>query len=338
MRVLLSGCRGTGRRLTRAAFVAIVLLSAACSGQAGTAHSPSASAPPPTVSPSRAVTDPATDKLASILARGTLVLSTDPAYAPQSSTVAGAKRSATTACPPNQLTGPELEGYDADTGKLVAERLGVEPCFVTPPWSEIIAGNWADRWDVAWGSGALTTERMTRLYVTQPYYSTPHNFFVPADSTVSDAAQLAGREVGACAGCTHQAYLEGTLELPGVKLESVVANPIVVTYDAEPPGLAATADHELAAFLCGEPVGTGAIADGLALRMLPEPAYVTQKTGYLDRGSSLQQQAFAESIDRILLDLHADGTLRTLSMRHFGVDYASSAAAFGMAALDQRVE
>ncbi len=284
------------------------------------------------------IADPATDKLASILARGTLVLSTDPAYAPQSSTVAGATRSATTACPPNQLTGPELEGYDADTGKLVAERLGVEPCFVTPPWSEIIAGNWADRWDVAWGSGALTTERMTRLYVTQPYYSTPHNFFVPADSIVGDAAQLAGKEVGACAGCTHEAYLEGTLELPGTTLAYAVADPVIVTYDAEPAGLAATADHDLAAFLCGEPVGTGAIADGLALRMLPKPAYVTQKTGYLDRGSSLHQAAFAEAIDRIIRELHVDGTLRSLSMRHFGVDYASGAATFEMAALDQRVD
>ena len=245
-----------------------------------------------------------------MLARGTLVLSTDPAYPPQSSVVEGATRLADTKCAPNQLTAAEVEGYDADTGKLVAAAMGVEPCFVTPPWSEITAGNWGDRWDIAWGSGALTKERMTRLWVTQPYYSTPHNFFVPADSTVQDASELSGKEVGACAGCTQELYLKHELELPGVTLDYAVTDPKIVTFDAEPPGLAATAAGDLAAFLCGEPVGTEAIKGGAALRMLATPAYVTQKTGYLDRGSTLSQTAFAARVDEILQGLHADGSLK----------------------------
>ena len=158
--------------------------------------------------------------------------------------VEGATRVADTKCAPNQLTAAEVEGYDADTGKLVAEAMGVEPCFVTPPWSEITAGNWGDRWDIAWGSGALTTERMTRLWVTQPYYSTPHNFFVPADSTVQDAAELSGKEVGACAGCTQELYLKHELELPGVTLDYAVTDPKIVTFDAEPPGEARTCDGD----------------------------------------------------------------------------------------------
>lgn len=282
--------------------------------------------------------DPTTDKLASVLARGTLVLSTDPAYPPQSSLVEGAERVADTACASNQLTAAEVEGYDAETGKLVAQRLGVEPCFATPPWSEIIAGNWGDRWDIAWGSGALTGERMTRLYVTQPYYSTPHNFFVPTASTVQEAAELSGRQVGACAGCTHELYLKHELELPGETVTYVVNDPVIVTFDAEPPGLAATAAGELDAFLAGEPVGTAAIADGVALRMLPKPAYVTQKAGYLDRGSGLSQTAFAARVDEILRELHTDGTLKVLSEQYFDVDYATAAAAYDMTALDQVVE
>ena len=63
-----------------------------------------------------------------------------------------------------------MAGYDADTGKLVAKALGVEPCFVTPTWSEIISGHWNDQWDISYGSGAINSERMTRLYFTQPYY------------------------------------------------------------------------------------------------------------------------------------------------------------------------
>ena len=71
--------------------------------------------------------DPSTDKLAQILARGTLILSTDPAYPPQSYLVKGAKRLANTKCAANQMTANQMAGYDADTGKLVARRSASSP-------------------------------------------------------------------------------------------------------------------------------------------------------------------------------------------------------------------
>ncbi len=323
----------------------LALLASACSsagtpgpGASGT-QSPSAGVDvSPSGSPQASLGDPAKDKLGAVLARGTLVLSTDPAYPPQSQAVEGATRPADTKCAPNEMTSAEVEGYDTDTGKAVAKALGVEACFVVPPWSEIIAGNWGDRWDIAWGSGALTADRMTRLWVTQPYYSTPASFYVPTDSKVKDASELSGKQVGACTGCTMELYLEHELELPGVTLDYTVKDPVIVTYDAEPPGLAATADHQLDAFLCSSPVGDEAIAAGKALRRLETPAYVTEKTGYLDRGSSLSQTAFAARIDEIMHGLHADGTLKALSEKYFGVDYAAAAGAFDMAPLGQAVE
>ena len=72
--------------------------------------------------------------------------------------------------------------------------------------------------------------------------------------------------------------------------------------------------------------------------MLPIPAYVTQKTGYLDRGSGQSQTAFAARIDKILRELHAEGLLKAMSERSFGVDYATAAGGFDLDALDQVVE
>ncbi len=305
----------------------LAVLVAACGGAGGATQAPS----------SVPSLDPTADKLAEVLARGTIVLSTDPAYPPQSFLVDDAERLAGTKCAANQLTTPEVAGFDADTGKAVAEVLGVEACFVTPPWNQVIAGNWGDRWDVAWGSGAITEERMTRLYVTQPTYATPHNFFLPVGSTVRDAAELSGMTVGACAGCTHELYLRHELVLPGPPLVYVVDDPEIVTFDAEPPGLEATAAGELDAFLCGEPVGTEAIAGGLGLRMLPEPAYHTQKTGYLDRASSLDQAAFVERVDEIVRGLHVDGTLEALSLEYFGMDYATAAGEFDLDSIGQEL-
>jgi polar amino acid transport system substrate-binding protein len=308
-----------------AAFV-VASLFAACSG-GGTAAKPSAAASG----------DPTKDKLAQVQARGTLVLYTDPAYAPQSMAVEGATRAANTKCAPNQMTAPEITGYDAETGKLVAAELGVEPCFVAVPFDEVIAGGWGDRFDVAWGSGALTAGRMKTLYMTQPYYTTPANFFVKKDSTYQTPADLNGKQIGACAGCTHEQYLKGILELPGVKLTQAVTNPKLVTYASEPPGLADVAAGKIDAFLCSQPVGAGAIADGEDLRMLDTPAFNTFKTGYVDRALTLAPAAFLTAIDGAIHDLQANGKLKDLSVKFFGKDFATAAAAFDMAGVGQTV-
>ena len=87
--------------------------------------------------------DPTSDKLAQILARGTVVEYFEQDYPPQSLEVEDATRPADTKCADNQLTAAEVTGYDNEIAKLVAAELGVEACFVAPTWTEVTAGNWA---------------------------------------------------------------------------------------------------------------------------------------------------------------------------------------------------
>ncbi len=291
--------------------------------------------PVPSADPSR---DPASDKLAQILARGTLVLSTDPAYPPQSFEVEGASRAADTRCTPDQLTADEVTGYDAETGKAVAAALGVEPCFVVPPWTEITAGNWGDRWDISYGSGSINADRMTRLWMTQPYYAVPNLYFVRSDSPYEDAADLDGKEIGACASCSHEYYLNGELEIPGVEIAVNVQDPVVVTFQTETTGLEALGDGELDAFLCADPVGGQAIADGLDLRSIDDVAFTYYPSGFVDKSSGLDAKAFVERVNEIIRGFHADGTLRTLSLESFGEDYATAAGEFDLDAIGQVLE
>lgn len=316
-----------------AAAAVLMVVAAGCgSDDDGAAESPAGA------STAQAAGDPSTDKLAQVLARGTLILFTDPKYPPQSFAVKGAERPADTKCAANEMTAPEVSGYDAETGKLVAKALGVEPCFVAPSWTEVTAGNWGDRWDLAYGSGAIEYSRMEVLYVTQPYYSTPTPFFVPRSSKAKEPSDLDGKKVGACAGCTMEKYLRGTLELPGPPPEQLVESPKIVTFDTEVPGLKATAKGGLDAFLCSEPVGEGAIADGAALRKLATPAYYSNKTGYVDKESGLAVGPFVERVNEIVAARHADGTLARLSKKFFGKDYAAKAAEFDLATIEQNVQ
>lgn len=299
------------------ALVAVLTFIAACSGSDDPAG------------------DPELDKLAQILDRGTLVLSTDLDYAPQSFQVDGAERAADTSCEADQLTGPEVSGFDAETGKAVAEALGVEPCFVAPQWVEITGGSWGERWDLAYGSGAIDDERNEVLYVTQPYYLLPAYAFVLEDSPVETAEDLSRSRVGACASCTHESYLKGTLVLPGYDGEQLITDAEIVAYTVEGPGLQDTARGEIDAFICSEQVGRRAIDDGLALRKVEPVLFDEYATGWVDRSSELDVRSFVAEVNRIVRGLHADGTLRELSTGFFGQDYVTPMASFDISTVEQ---
>lgn len=304
---------------------AVVLVLAGCS---------SADTSSPTSSP---VGDPNTDKLAQVIDRGILRLPVDPAYPPASFGVEGAERAEGTACAPNELTAPEVDGYDVAVSEALAADLGVEPCFVTPEWSELIAGNWSDRWDVAFSSIGITSSRMENVYFTQPYYATPERFFVASGSDATEMEELDGARIGVCTGCYADLYLQHALDVPGVEVEYRVDDAEIIGYESEPHGLDDVAAGKLDAFLCQETAGGQAIEEGVELRALDPPAYSAFIAGIIDRSSGYEVAAFHERVNEVVRALHADGTLAELSIEFFGKDYASEAAAFDLDSLEQTV-
>lgn len=282
--------------------------------------------------------DPSTDKLAQVLARGTLVGFFEPDYPPQSMAAENGTRPTETACDDNQLTGAEVTGYDIEVTKLVAAALEVEPCFVSPPWTEVTAGNWGDRWDLAYGSGAITADRMQRLYMTQPYYTIPSRYFVAKDSTYQVPSDLDGKKIGVCVSCSQEAYLKGELELPGTDVVVGVSEPEIVVFEVEPPGLDALEKGSIDAFLTGDPVGRARTEKGATLRAIDAVAFTEYLSGFVDKSSGLETAAFYAKVNEIIVGLHQDGTLQKLSTEWFGQDYASGAAEFDLEALDQNVE
>jgi len=282
---------------------------------------------------------PANDLLAKITARGTLVISTDPAYPPQSELIEGATRAADTKCAPTEYTADELTGFDVDTAAEIARRLGVEPCFVTPPWTQLTAGNWDDRWDISVGSMAITPERMEVLYFTQPYYATSAALFVHQDNTTfSQPSDLSGKRVGGCTNCTYEAYLQGTLVIPGTEIDFVIADPVIVGYDVDLPALKDLAlgdGVQLDAVLVAQPTGQEAIVDGLPIKQLGEPVFFEYLATAIDKKSSQDPVAFVRQVTEIIQQMHGDGTLRRLSQQYYGEDFTTAASQFDVYALDQ---
>jgi len=281
----------------------------------------------------------AEDKLAEVQERGTLIVSSDPAYPPQSELVPNAVRPADTKCANDQKTSAELTGFDIDVSVEIAKRLGLEACFVTPDWTLITSGNWADRWDVSVGSMTVTPERMTNLYFSQPYYTTPAAFFVHTDNTTyTQPADLSGKKIGACTGCTYDAYLSQTLSIPGEEITFVVEDPEFAGYETDSfalDDLALGDGVRLDAVLTAQPTGVQAIQSGKPIVQLGDPVFFEYLAAAIDKKGSLDPESFVAKLDEIIQAMHQDGTLVKLSQQYYGLDLTTAAGQFDTNLLNQ---
>ena len=281
----------------------------------------------------------ADNKLAEVTDRGTLIVSSDPAYPPQSELVPNAERPSNTKCTSDQKTSAELKGFDIDVAAEIAKRLGLEVCFVTPDWTLITGGNWADRWDVSVGSMTITPERMANLYFSQPYYTTPAAFFVHTDNTTfSQPPDLSGKKIGACTGCTYDAYLSQTLSIPGEEINFVVTDPEFAGYDTDSfalDDLSLGDGVRLDAVLTAQPTGVQAIQSGKPLKQLGDPVYFEYLAAAIDKKGSLDPASFVAKLDEIIQQMHQDGTLLKLSQQYYGLDLTSAAGQFDTDLLNQ---
>jgi polar amino acid transport system substrate-binding protein len=293
-----------------------------------------------TSAPATPTQDPG--QLGAILRRGTLVIATDPAYPPQSELVAGEPRAANTKCAVTEYTANQLEGFDVDVATEIASRLGVEACFVTPTWSQIISGNWNDRWDMNVGSMVITDERMQALYFSQPYTTGSAVIFVHQDNqNYQEPADLSGKRIGLCAGCAYEAYLNGSLVIPGQEIDFVIQDATAIGYDTDTSALGDLALGDgvrLDGVLTDPDTGRTAIEQGLPIRQLAKPAYYDYVAAAIDKHNSKDPLTFVQKVIEIIQQMHADGALKRLSEQYYQGDFTQAAASYDIYALGQAPE
>jgi polar amino acid transport system substrate-binding protein len=280
-----------------------------------------------------------TDKLAEVQARGTLVIATDASYTPQSHLIAGSHPLEDTKCEPTQYSANQFTGFDVDVAVELATQLGFEACFVTPPWSQLVAGHWGDNWDIHVGSVAITFDRMPDLYFSTPYYATPTVLLVHQDNTsFRKAEDLSGKRIGSCVACTFEAYLTGTLKIPGQDIQYRIKDPQMVTYENEDPAiedLSLGDGVELDAVMTILPKAQAAIAEGKPVKILGEPLIFAYASVTFDRSSTRSNFRLWSEINRILHELHANGRLTEISIQYQGLDLTREAASYDINVLNQ---
>ncbi len=240
----------------------------------------------------------------------TMTLSSDAAYPPQSFL--------------NKQN--EMDGFDVDVAKEIAKRLGAKLKIVTPAWEVIVAGNWGDRWDVSVGSMTPTKKRSEVLDFPAVYYYVPASFVVHKDSKAASYADLDGKKVGVCGGCTYEDYLKKKLVLDagGVPpFEYHVTGADVRLYETDTnvfDDVKIGAGRRLDAGLSALPTILEAIKKGYPMKVLGAPVFYEPLAVAVDKGDA----EWAAKIKELVGAMHADGTLTKLSMKWYGVDYTST--------------
>jgi polar amino acid transport system substrate-binding protein len=250
--------------------------------------------------------------LARVCEAGTIIVSTDPAYPPQSFL--------------NEETG-EYEGFDIDVALEIGTRLGVEVEFTDPTFDAVVAGSWADRWDMSVGSVTITPEREEVLDFTQPYYFTPAQAAVLEDSDFQSLDDLAGQVACVAEATTYLFWIEGTLNLPE-SAGDIVPPPDGLTSTTFPTDIDCAEawrsgrTEDFQAWVTALPTAQAAIDSGnYAIRLLGDPVYYEPLAVAFDKEVE-DNDSLVEAVDAIVAGMHEDGTLSSLSENWYeGLDY-----------------
>ncbi len=267
----------------------------------------------------------ADDLLGAIQARGYILVSTDPNYAPQSFLNTEGSRPDDTKCPSDALTTAEMQGFDVDVAIAIGDGLGVETCFATPSWDTITAGSWADKWDISVGSMTITTTRQEILDFSVPYYYTPAVVAVRADAGFSSLADLEGQALCAGTSTTYESWLNQDMAGLGLPESSVYAEAPNVTVvpletDQECAQSIAAGREDFVGYVTSETVVDANISEGFPVVKLGSPVFSEDLAAALDKSSSLPTDTLLAEVNRIFTQMHDDGTLSDLSLKWFEMD------------------
>ncbi|UFH51233.1 ABC transporter substrate-binding protein [Pseudomonas sp. KNUC1026] len=217
----------------------------------------------------------------------------------------------------------QLDGFDVDVAKAVAEKLGVKLRLETPSWDVIAAGHWSGRYDICICSMTPSQARAQVFDFPVTYYASPAVIVVNAkDDRIHGAKDLNGLKVGLTSASSYESYLNKNLVIEGAeqqKIDYPFEAVQAVPYDTDN-----VAFQDLA-------LGAGVRLDAVLTNLVTAQPRLKQDTRFKLAGAALYEEPNAVAIEKgdpqwdakvreVFAQLKADGTLARLSQKWIGAD------------------
>src|SRR5687767_12898449 len=113
----------------------------------------------------------------------------------------------------------DVEGFDVDLGKAIAEKLGVEPKFIEAISDNRIPFLEKGTADVILSTMTINEERVGQINFSDPYFIAKGRILVKKDdSEITGVDDLAGKKVCTALGSTYEATLKAQAPKADLKL------------------------------------------------------------------------------------------------------------------------
>lgn len=217
----------------------------------------------------------------------------------------------------------QLDGYDVDVAKGIAQYLDVQVQFVTPGWDVITAGKWAGRWDLAMGQMTPTKARTEKFDFPAVYIYARAAAAVHKDSKASKLSDLEGKVIGVVANTPLEMYANHNLKLDWMDAPTEVKYQFtpgkVKTYESTNlalDDLRLGDGVRLDAVLTGDSQLRNAIKAGYPIKLLGDSLFSAPQGLATLPGD----KEFDDKIAAAIKSMRDDGTLSKLSIKWYGVD------------------
>lgn len=199
----------------------------------------------------------------------------------------------------------ELVGFDVDVANEVATRLGVKLKPVTTEWSGIIEGLRSGVYDGILGSMAATEQRKKVVDFSTPYYYSGAQMFVGAQAPFSSVEELKGKAVGLVTGTTFEQDAKD-LGVTDIRL-----------YKDDTHTLTELTNGVIDGVITDRVVGVNAMGSGkFKIKPLGSPL----RKEDIAVAFRKEDRTLTDEVNKILTQMHEDGTLTKLSIKWLKVD------------------
>jgi His/Glu/Gln/Arg/opine family amino acid ABC transporter permease subunit len=202
----------------------------------------------------------------------------------------------------------ELAGFDVDISRAIAHYLKRKPEIITTEWDGILAGLLTRKYDAIISSMAITPERQKKVNFSTPYYHSGAQLFIHRDNPdkIYSLAECKDLKIAVVLGETYQHFLEKNYP----EVEAVTFKSTVEIFEM-------LEQKRISGFVTDRLVGAWQIKKSSRPFVPIGEMLYSEKIGIpvcKDRTKLLKE------INQALLKIKADGTLKRIHNKYFGID------------------